>query len=252
MSSAMARNILRMFSACCCSWVWVLNFDSLVTPSTSRATSGPNRSSTSVRLYSVSSGTSWRSAASTATGSIPRSARIWADAIGWVTYGSPDGAHLPGVRLDGHVEGEADRLEVGLRVVLLERGEEPGSERLERAPAGRARRGGRRRPPGALADARGLGGRGLDRHRLHRIAACSARSARGGRGRARTLARSVSRGPGRTLPRAPDPHPRSGRTRCGSGRRVRARRSGCRAGWPWPVGPGRARRRRGSPTVRRR
>ncbi len=79
-----------MFSACCCSWVWVLNFDSLVTPSTSWATSGPNRSSTSWRLYSVSSGTSWRSAAWTATGSIPRSARIWAEAIGWVTYGSPD------------------------------------------------------------------------------------------------------------------------------------------------------------------
>ena len=37
-----------MFSACCCSWLWVLNFDSFVTPSTSRATSGPNRSSMSV------------------------------------------------------------------------------------------------------------------------------------------------------------------------------------------------------------
>ena len=78
-----------MFSACCCSWLWVLNFDSFVTPSTSRATSGPNRSSMSWRPYSVSSGTSWRSAAVTATGSIPSSAVIWADAIGWVTYGSP-------------------------------------------------------------------------------------------------------------------------------------------------------------------
>ena len=29
-----------MFSACCCSWLWVLNFDSFVTPSTSWATSG--------------------------------------------------------------------------------------------------------------------------------------------------------------------------------------------------------------------
>ena len=48
MSSAIARNILRMFSACCCSWVWVLNLDSFVTPSTSLATSGPKRSSTSV------------------------------------------------------------------------------------------------------------------------------------------------------------------------------------------------------------
>ena len=41
MSSAIARNIFRMFSACCCSWLWVLNLDSLVTPSTRWATSGP-------------------------------------------------------------------------------------------------------------------------------------------------------------------------------------------------------------------
>ena len=95
MSSAIARNILRMFSACCCSWVWVLNFDSFVTPSTRWATSAPKRSSTSVRLYSVSSGTSWRRAAWTAIGSIPRSARMWADAIGWVTYGSPDARFWP-------------------------------------------------------------------------------------------------------------------------------------------------------------
>ena len=41
MSSAIARNILRMFSACCCSWLWVLNLESLVTPSTRWATSAP-------------------------------------------------------------------------------------------------------------------------------------------------------------------------------------------------------------------
>ena len=29
MSSAIARNILRMFSACCCSWLWVLNLRQL-------------------------------------------------------------------------------------------------------------------------------------------------------------------------------------------------------------------------------
>ena len=85
MSSAIARNIFRMLSACRCSWLWVLNLDSLVTPSTMCAISGPNRSSTSARLYSVSSGTSWRRAAATATGSIPSSARIWAEAIGCVT-----------------------------------------------------------------------------------------------------------------------------------------------------------------------
>ena len=90
MSSAIARNIFRMFSACCCSWLWVENRDSLVTPSTRCAISGPKASSTSARLYSVSSGTSWSSAAATATGSMPSSARIWADAIGCVTYGSPD------------------------------------------------------------------------------------------------------------------------------------------------------------------
>ncbi len=90
MSSAIARNILRMLSACCCSWLWVLNLDSFVTPSTRWAISGPNSSSTSARLNSVSSGTSWISAAATATGSMPISARIWAAAIGCVTYGSPD------------------------------------------------------------------------------------------------------------------------------------------------------------------
>jgi hypothetical protein len=90
MSSAIARNIFRMFSACCCSCVWVLNFESLVTPSTRWATSEPKRSSMSLRSYSVSSGTSWSSAASTAAGSMPRSATIWAAAIGWVTYGSPE------------------------------------------------------------------------------------------------------------------------------------------------------------------
>ena len=85
MSWAMARSILRMFSACCCSWLWVLNRDSFVTPSTSWATSPPKRSSMSVRLYSVSSGTSCRSAAWTAIGSMPSSATIWAEAIGCVT-----------------------------------------------------------------------------------------------------------------------------------------------------------------------
>ena len=36
-----------------------------------------------------------RSAATTATGSIPSSARIWADAMGWVTYGSPVARRWP-------------------------------------------------------------------------------------------------------------------------------------------------------------
>ena len=67
----------------------------------------------SVRLYSVSSGTSCRSAASIAIGSMPRSARIWAEAIGWVTYGSPVARRWPVVRLDREVEGAIDGVEVG-------------------------------------------------------------------------------------------------------------------------------------------
>ena len=89
MSWAIASSILRMFSACCCSWLWVLKRDSLVTPSTSWATSGPKCSSTSLSANSVSSGTSWRSAAWIAIGSMPSSATIWAVAIGCVTYASP-------------------------------------------------------------------------------------------------------------------------------------------------------------------
>ncbi len=89
MSCAIASSIFRMFSACCSSWVWVENLDSFVTPSTSWATSGPNSSSMSARLSSVSSGTSCRSAASIEAESSPISARVKAAAIGWVTYGSP-------------------------------------------------------------------------------------------------------------------------------------------------------------------
>ncbi len=79
-----------MFSACCSSWVWVESRESLVTPSTRRATSAPNRSSMSASEKSVSSGTSCRRAAVAATGSMPRSARIWAEAMGCVMYGSPE------------------------------------------------------------------------------------------------------------------------------------------------------------------
>ena len=90
MSSAIARNIFRMFSACCCSWLSVENLLSLVTPSTSCATSLPKRSSMSERAYSVSSGTSCSSSAWTAVRSMPRPARICAAAIGCVTNGSPE------------------------------------------------------------------------------------------------------------------------------------------------------------------
>ena len=85
MSSAIASSILRMFSACCSSCEWVENLDSFVTPSTRWATSGPKCSSMSVRDWSVSSGTSWSSAAWIEAGSRAISASVWAAAIGWVT-----------------------------------------------------------------------------------------------------------------------------------------------------------------------
>ena len=120
-----------MFSACCCSWLWVLNFDSFVTPSTRRATSAPKRSSMSVRPYSVSSGTSWRSAASTAIGSIPSSARIWAEAIGWVTYGSPVARRWPAWASTARSKAPSTGAEVGLRVVPADRLDEARLQRLE-------------------------------------------------------------------------------------------------------------------------
>ena len=42
MSETIASNILRMFSACLASREWRFSLPSLVTPSTQRATSGPN------------------------------------------------------------------------------------------------------------------------------------------------------------------------------------------------------------------
>jgi hypothetical protein len=63
MSSAIARQHLPDVLGLLLLVAVVLKRDSFVTPSTSWATSAPNRSSTSVRLYSVSSGTSCRSAA---------------------------------------------------------------------------------------------------------------------------------------------------------------------------------------------
>ena len=70
-SSAMAMNIFRMFSACCSSIVRALpNLLSFVTPSTRRATSRPKLFSRSAIVKSVSSGTSWRSAAASVSSSI--------------------------------------------------------------------------------------------------------------------------------------------------------------------------------------
>ena len=136
MSSAIARNIFRMFSACCCSWLWVLNLDSLVTPSTRWATSGPNRSSTSARLYSVSSGTSCRSAAvdgDRVDAEVGQDLRR-RDRVGDVRLAR--GADLARVGLDGEVERALDRLEVGLRVLAMELGQERGPQPVQ-VPGGR-------------------------------------------------------------------------------------------------------------------
>ena len=114
-----------MFSACCCSWLWVLKRDSLVTPSTSWATSAPKRSSTSVRLILG------------VLGDVVQEGRLDGDRVDaelGQDLGAGDGmgdvrlagrAALAGVGLDGQVEGGVDGGEVGRRVVL-------GEGRLER------------------------------------------------------------------------------------------------------------------------
>ena len=85
MSFAMARNIFRRFSA----WISTLSMDqdswvSLVTPSTKRATSGPNTSVISSRVITVSSTTSWRIPATMLSLSSSRSARMMATQRGWM------------------------------------------------------------------------------------------------------------------------------------------------------------------------
>src|SRR5207245_11191 len=87
---AIARSILRMFSAWCSSRDCPERRDSLVTPSTSRPISSPKSRRTSSVVRSVSSGTSWRSAAATVAESIPSSATSIATAAGCVMYGSPE------------------------------------------------------------------------------------------------------------------------------------------------------------------
>ncbi len=95
MSSAMAISILRMFSACSC-WSDRKEIrDSLVTPSTRWATSGPNSRLTSSIVSSVSSTVSWSRAAASVDASRRRSARMDATSSGWFTYSSPDSRRWP-------------------------------------------------------------------------------------------------------------------------------------------------------------
>ena len=87
MSFDIATTILRTVSA------WALSpyfsLSSLVTPSTSIATSSPKSARTMSSVYSVSSTVSCSIAAASVFGPMPRSARICATATGCVMYGSP-------------------------------------------------------------------------------------------------------------------------------------------------------------------
>ena len=87
MSRAIATTILRTVSASDASPY--LTWSSLVTPSTSSATSSPKSARSASIVRSVSSTVSCSSAAASTGGVIPRSARICATASGWVMYGSP-------------------------------------------------------------------------------------------------------------------------------------------------------------------
>ena len=87
MSRDIATTILRTVSASAESPY--LTLSSLVTPSTSAATSSPNSPRSSVSVYGVSSTVSCSSAAQIVSVFMPSSARMVATASGWVMYGSP-------------------------------------------------------------------------------------------------------------------------------------------------------------------
>src|SRR5216117_651727 len=87
---AMARSILRKFSACASSALWNSMRSSLETPSTSSATGLPKVSEISSLVTEVSSVTSCSSAAISVCPSRCQSARISATARGCEMYGSPD------------------------------------------------------------------------------------------------------------------------------------------------------------------
>jgi len=84
MSSTIASSILRKFSAWRCSLEENGMALSLVTPSTTWAISSPNSSRIRSIVVSVSSTTSWRSPAATATVSSFMSARMAATSSGWI------------------------------------------------------------------------------------------------------------------------------------------------------------------------
>ncbi len=82
MSRDIATIIFRMVSACAESPY--LTLSSLVTPSTSSATSSPKSLVSASRVYGVSSTVSWSRAATSVGSVMPMSARIVVTASGWV------------------------------------------------------------------------------------------------------------------------------------------------------------------------
>ena len=89
MSSDMASRNLRRFSAARSFSVCASILDSLVTPSTSLATEGPNNREISSGVATVSSIVSCRIAVAIVSSSRRRSVRMPATSIGWLKYGSP-------------------------------------------------------------------------------------------------------------------------------------------------------------------
>ena len=255
MSSAIARNILRMFSACCCSWVWVLNFDSFVTPSTRRATSGPKRSSMSpsrvlgVLGDVVEQRRGDRDGIEAELGEDLRRG----DGVGDVRLAR--GALLLAVGFDGEVEGAVDRAQDGLRVVGEDRVQERLPERLDVDGRGRgdgrssgAAAVGRVVGAGASRTALGLGPRrrGLARCTGGRRARRARRAGRRRDARRRSGGRSGSGGSGARGGHPSQCSPRASTLRPPR-RAARARRSVSRGAWPRrcrPRAPA-GRRRRG-------
>ena len=84
MSSLIASRNLRRFSAARSFSVSVSILESLVTPSTSRATSGPKCASISSIVASVSSTVSWSSAVTIVSWSSLRSVISPATSTGWL------------------------------------------------------------------------------------------------------------------------------------------------------------------------
>ena len=90
MSSDIASRNLRRFSAArSFSVIAPSIFDSLVTPSTRRATCAPNSFSICAGVATVSSIVSWRMPVAIVSASSLSSVRMPATSIGWLKYGSP-------------------------------------------------------------------------------------------------------------------------------------------------------------------